>query len=52
MDERSLLVRQIARLRRLADGILDTEAKEKLLSLAKEYEERLAALDRKDASRC
>jgi len=44
-DEKSFLLEQAARFRRLAKQILDAKAEQALLSLATEYEERAAGLD-------
>ena len=47
VDEKLFLLEQAARSRRLAKQVLDAKAEEALLSLAAEYEERAAALDRR-----
>jgi len=44
-DEKSFLLAQAARFRRLARQVLDANAEEALRSLAAEYEERAAGLD-------
>lgn len=52
MDRKAFLLAQAARLRRLANDVLDDRAEKALLTLAAEYEERAAALEQSAVAKC